>query len=156
MYTVASVRNPQWANAIHTMINMLVIFEETKATYGEMPFSASPDDVEEHGRLLFLNAKNGEYGPVAEYAAPVPTAESVRLQVSNLTTESTNQINALQQEVNTLQDAVDMEMATDAEAARLAAAKLSLTAWKKYRIYLSRVEAQAGFPTSVEWPVKPA
>lgn len=156
MFTVLSVRNPHWANPEHTAIDMLVTFEESQVSLGELPFSARADDIEEHGRLLFLNAKNGEYGPVAEYAAPVPTADSVRAKVAALTSDASLMIANLQQEVNTLQDAVDMDMASDAEIARLAVAKASLTAWKKYRIYLSRVEAQSGFPLTVDWPVKPA
>lgn len=48
-----------------------------------------------------------------------------------------------------LQDAVDLALATDAEAARL-------LAWKAYRVELSRVQEQLGYPAAVEWPVPPA
>ena len=47
-----------------------------------------------------------------------------------------------------LQDAVDLDMATYEEAA-------SLKAWKKYRVLLIRIEQQAGFPDSIEWPIFP-
>lgn len=48
-----------------------------------------------------------------------------------------------------LQDAVDIDEATADEEARL---KL----WKKYRVALSRVPEQAGYPTEIDWPAPPA
>lgn len=48
-----------------------------------------------------------------------------------------------------LQDAVDLNMATDEEAA-------NLKDWKKYRVQLNRIEQQVGFPDNVEWPVMPS
>lgn len=48
-----------------------------------------------------------------------------------------------------LQDAVDLEEATEAEAAEL-------TAWKKYRIALIRVPDQPGYPDTIDWPAPPA
>lgn len=37
---------------------------------GLIPFTASPDDCELHGRLIFEKAEAGDYGPVAEYIEP--------------------------------------------------------------------------------------
>lgn len=48
-----------------------------------------------------------------------------------------------------LQDAVDIGEATDDEGGLL-------TAWKKYRVLLNRVPAQAGYPTTIDWPIAPA
>jgi hypothetical protein len=48
-----------------------------------------------------------------------------------------------------LQDAVDIDDATDAETALL-------KAWKKYRVALNRLPEQAGYPTTVDWPAVPA
>lgn len=47
-----------------------------------------------------------------------------------------------------LQDAVDLEEATDAEQA-------ALKAWKKYRVALNRVSDQPAYPQAVEWPIVP-
>lgn len=47
-----------------------------------------------------------------------------------------------------LQDAVDLERATEAE-------KTQLIAWKGYRIDLSRIEQQDGFPLEIAWPDSP-
>lgn len=48
-----------------------------------------------------------------------------------------------------LQDAVDVDEATEAEVA-------SLKAWKKYRVALNRVPDQGQYPDAIEWPVAPA
>ncbi|MGJ7611291.1 MULTISPECIES: tail fiber assembly protein [unclassified Variovorax] len=48
-----------------------------------------------------------------------------------------------------LQDAVDLDEATAPEIALL-------KAWKQFRVSLSRVELQAGFPGAVIWPQAPA
>ncbi|BBH46889.1 tail fiber assembly protein [Pseudomonas sp. KU43P] len=48
-----------------------------------------------------------------------------------------------------LQDAVDIDEATTDEEARL---KL----WKKYRVALSRLPEQDGYPNEIDWPAPPA
>lgn len=48
-----------------------------------------------------------------------------------------------------LQDAVDLDEATVAEAD-------TLKAWKKYRIALIRVPEQPGYPDTIDWPAPPA
>ncbi|MBA8735353.1 tail fiber assembly protein [Chromobacterium violaceum] len=48
-----------------------------------------------------------------------------------------------------LQDAADLGIATPAETALL-------TAWRRYRVLLSRLPQQAGFPTQIDWPPPPA
>lgn len=47
-----------------------------------------------------------------------------------------------------LQDAVDLEKATKEESALL-------LAWKSYRVDLSRLESQDGFPADIGWPTPP-
>ena len=72
MLTIQYAKNPVYANEQETFIDLIVKFEEFAE---EMPFGASPNDCEEYGRQLFANAKAGEYGEIAPYVAPVPTAE---------------------------------------------------------------------------------
>ena len=64
---ITNVTNPAWANAEHTMVNATV----THSEFGEIPFSASPDDVEAYGREIFADAVAGRFGPIAEYVPPV-------------------------------------------------------------------------------------
>lgn len=48
-----------------------------------------------------------------------------------------------------LQDAVDLGEATAAEEA-------ALLTWKRYRVALSRIEMQEGYPEAIDWPIPPA
>lgn len=48
-----------------------------------------------------------------------------------------------------LQDAVDLEEATEAEVALL-------KEWKRFRVSLNRLPEQAGYPENIEWPTPPA
>ena len=47
--------------------------------YGWIPFTASPDDVEELGRVLHAAAIAGEFGPVAPYIPPPEPTYAERL-----------------------------------------------------------------------------
>lgn len=49
--------------------------------------------------------------------------------------------------ISVLQDALDLDMATDSE-------KKDLMAWRKYRVLLTRIEPEDA--KDIEWPVKPA
>lgn len=73
--------------------------------------------------------------------APPPTAEQVRADRDARLAVATLRIAPLQ-------DAADLDEATAAELALL-------KKWKQYRIALSRIEQQAGFPGAVDWPVSP-
>ena len=69
-----------------------------------------------------------------------------------LTAKVTQQIQSLRQVADSaiapLQDAVELEEATQAEAE-------ALKDWKRYRIALRRLPEQAGYPQSIDWPDPP-
>ena len=48
-----------------------------------------------------------------------------------------------------LQDAVDIDDATETDV-------LQLKAWKTYRVALNRLPEQPGYPTTIVWPMSPA
>jgi len=153
-FSVVSAHSPRWDQPEHQTLTLQVLFYCNRETLGETPFTASPEDPSAHGRTVFAAAVAGEYGLVLE-----PTREqllaSARIKIARLQSEANAKIVELTDETNTLQDAVDLEMATDEEAARLPVAKALLTAWKKYRVLLGRVETQAGFPEVVNLPTRP-
>ena len=68
-------------------IDLVVRFREIDE---DLPFTASPNDVEEHGRDLFARATAGEFGAIAAYVAPVivtppaPTKEQLLAQLNSL------------------------------------------------------------------------
>lgn len=53
------------------------------------------------------------------------------------------------QAIAPLQDAVDLDEATEAEAALL-------KDWKRYRVALNRLPDQPGYPAEIDWPAPPA
>ena len=61
---LTSVSNPVWVDADHTVIDCFI----TTSQFGEekIPFTATADDVEAHGRAIFANLVAGKYGPIAE------------------------------------------------------------------------------------------
>lgn len=67
MFTVQSVTSPVYADAGHTRIHLTVKFEGFPSA---MPFIATADDPEAHGRQLHANAIAGLYGTIAPYVAP--------------------------------------------------------------------------------------
>ncbi|WP_447742357.1 tail fiber assembly protein [Pseudomonas laurentiana] len=71
------------------------------------------------------------------------------LLLSQLTSEIAQRRAAADNAIAPLQDAIDLEEATAEEADRL-------KAWKRYRIALSRVPEQAGYPNEIDWPSLPA
>lgn len=68
-----SAHSPRWSNSSQTAVNLAVVF----SAIGEVPFCASPDDVEAHGREIFNRAVSGDFGVIAGYVAPVVSAPAV-------------------------------------------------------------------------------
>jgi len=85
-----NARTPKWANESNTLIDLVVRFSEIDE---DLPFTASPNDVEEHGRDLFARAVAGEFGSIAAYVAPVivtppaPTKEQLLAQLNALSAQ---------------------------------------------------------------------
>ena len=63
---LTSLVNPRWANAEHTLIDC----EITTSQFGDdvLPFTASQNDCEAHGRAIFADIVSGKYGDIAEFA----------------------------------------------------------------------------------------
>ncbi len=127
-YTYA--KNPQWADAEHTRIDLTVNFDD----HGETPFSAAPNDCEAHGREIFAKAAAGEFGPVAEYEPPPPPTYE----------EQSAMVRA---ERDRLLAETDWTQAADIPQA-------TKDKWAPYRQALRDVPDQQGFPFEVVWPVK--
>jgi len=84
-------------------------------------------------------------GPEPEIV-PLPPGNE---ELMALAREKCNQLLAIAaNRMGPLQDAVDIARATDDEVARL-------MLWKGYRVDLSRIEQQEGFPLDIDWPLSP-
>ncbi|WP_339548342.1 tail fiber assembly protein [Pseudomonas sp. RA_35y_Pfl2_P32] len=139
MMIYTDVLSPQWANAEQTAINLVL----TTETLGDIPFTASPDDTTSYGPEIYERVVAGEFGEIAAYAPPADIA---------LLPAASAQLKRLMQDAGLaaapLQDAVDLDLATAQQVEQLAL-------WKLYRIELSEVPQQAGWPRTIEWPIKP-
>lgn len=69
-------------------------------------------------------------------------------EMENATMELTKLTVFAAEKIATLQDAVDLGIATETETA-------SLTAWKTYRVLVNRIPTQSGYPTEIDWPPMP-
>ncbi len=101
-----------------------------------------------------FNGKNEPTGKMLDFQngalcwvdrpAPVLTKEQLITQAEQ---KKTSLRRAADTEVSWRQDAVDAEIATEGEAT-------TLTAWKKYRVLLMRVDTSKA--PEIEWPTQPA
>ena len=73
--TLIGAKNPVWTSAEKTSISLRCKFShydrigETEND-GYLLFIASAEDVEQHGREIFAEAKAGNYGTIGDYVAP--------------------------------------------------------------------------------------
>jgi len=73
--TLVGAKNPVWANEEQTLIQLDCKFSHYSSigiteNDGYLSFLADPNDTEEHGRQIYANAVNGDYGTVGAYVAP--------------------------------------------------------------------------------------
>ena len=68
-FTIVAVRNPQWANKEHTLIDCEVNFGEIGFEEWS-PCTAANGDVTHHGQKLLDELVAGEHGTIAEYEGP--------------------------------------------------------------------------------------
>lgn len=123
-----NTRNPVWINAEQTLIDC----EIEHPQYGWIPFTASPDDVEQHGREIFAALLQGT---VAAYVPPpAPTTEELA------TTARAKR--------DSLLAATDWTQASDVPQA-------TKELYAPYRQAMRDVPQQVDFPTSIDWLVKP-
>ena len=144
---ITDVKNPRSKNAQRS-----VDLDISTDGVTFIPFTAMPGDTA--GNDLFEKACGGEFGSIliapgdywewtgsgwAEYSAEVVRGMAEATKARLMQTANAALI--------PLQDAADLGMATGAET-------LALTAWKKYRVLLSRVDVSAG--AAIIWPEVPA
>ena len=75
--------------------------------------------------------------------APLPTVEDLKIDAENMKAELIAYANTI---IMPLQDAVDLDMATEMESKQL-------YEWKKYRVLLNRVNVSNA--PDISWPTKP-
>ncbi|MNG07263.1 hypothetical protein D3C84_905550 [compost metagenome] len=112
---------------------MIVQFEHLAEP---VPFTASPDDVEPHGRWLFALARDGVFGPVAEYVPPTPLEVAAR--------------------DNPPARRRSMELATkQAQHFNMMGEPEQAAAWRGYYRELHALEQAPEWPQVEQWPTAP-
>lgn len=140
-YEVLSASSPRWANAEHSMIDLLVQFKGI--TY-QIEFSASQNDTEAHGKELFERAQSGEFGTISEYVEPAPLSMSE----SEALAKRERLLSDVASRINPLEDAEKLGIATSAEEELLASLR-------RHRVELYRLPESAGWPSNAVWPTSP-
>jgi hypothetical protein len=107
-----------------------------------LTFLATADDIEAHGRAIYVACESGQWGDTPHY---FPTDAEVLEAVQERASRELRRANS---EVTKYQDRVDVDDASAADVALL-------RAWKIYRVGLNRLPDQENFPHSVTWPVAP-
>jgi len=112
--------------------------------FGEgVTYEIIPDSEGNHPAIgwLFVN------GVFVEPALSDDEIEEIRkFKIAQNVSMKTSLMNEASQTISVLQDAVDLEIATEEEAEKL-------PLWKKYRVLLSRVNANTD--QEITWPLKP-
>lgn len=99
-----------------------------------------PQDPEAWPNQGEVEESDVRYVAFLESLKPEPATEALRLRDEKLRAAAIR--------ISPLQDAVDLNKATEAEGQ-------ALIAWKEYRVDLNRLQEQPGFPNEINWPTSP-
>lgn len=127
-HTILAAKNPYWSNIDQTSIDC----EIEHSVYGWIPFTASKDDSEQHGRELFERLVKDEFGPVAPYVPP----------------EMPDPALVIREQRGQLLLASDWTQLPDVP-------QTTKDLWSTYRQQLRDITEQTGFPQNVTWPTAP-
>lgn len=75
---IIEAKNPKYIAADKKIIQLEVKFEEMQ-DMGFLPFGATEDDVEAHGRELYRRALSGEFGEIEEFVRDLETERANKL-----------------------------------------------------------------------------
>jgi len=114
----------------------------------------SPQDPEYWPGLVVMEDDDPRYLAWLNPPVDVLAVQSAKLQ--SLTQLAAAQKAALTDRVSTLNDSIELEMATTQEVAELPVRTAQLKQWKTYAVLLGRVTSQSGWPSEVTWPTQPA
>lgn len=133
------VKNPQWANENHTVIDCNVLFNDFAPEY--LPFAANPSDTSNpNSQQIFIECVEGVWGEVAEYVPPPPYVPSAEWNKQTA-------IQLLQQ----------TDWTTIADVADPALSNPYLANQSAFISYRNAVRQYAIYPVegNIDWPVMP-
>lgn len=74
MATIISITSPTYSSSDGSTIDCMLELDSFPAP---IPFTACPNDVEEHGRLIYADIVSGKYGPISAYVPPSLPATNI-------------------------------------------------------------------------------
>lgn len=129
------IRNPKYATPNGSLIDV----ELNHPEYGWIPFTASPDDEEQHGRDIYAAAHAGEYGPVAAHGAePAPEPvipHSVTRRQGRLALLGVGKLDQVEAMIAAIEDPVER---------RAAEIEYEADTWERSNAFLQAMWAQLG------------
>jgi hypothetical protein len=69
MAIILNLTNPIYSSPDGSTIDCML---ELDSFPEPIPFTANPNDIEEHGRLIYADIISGKYGPISAYIPPPP------------------------------------------------------------------------------------
>ena len=137
---ITSVKNPIWANAENTLINVTITTDLTG--FDELPFTANPNDPDSIGREIYHNCINEMYGPIAPYISPSPQPPFIPTAEQN------------KQRAMTLLQQTDWVVLADVDDPNIIPHLLNKSEFINYRADLRKIAVN---PTAgdLQWPTKP-
>lgn len=127
------------------MIIKMKSYVDKSGDIWQFPEDGSEDDFIPKG-LKLLDDEGLIAAREAQEKANAPTPEQL-IAMAIAQRDSLLAVAALR--IAPLQDAVDLETSTDGDT-------VNLKLWKQYRVAVSRVSAQEGFPAIIDWPAPPS
>lgn len=112
--TILGASAPAWANEEQTAIALTVKFSHYPKG---LPFTATRDDGERHGRELWSRAVHGEFGEIGPYTGPTREEQ----EVATFPRRQQVELDRLEKLITPLQRAVKFKLATPEEEAELEA-----------------------------------
>lgn len=116
------------------------------------PF-ASPQDADKWPGLIEVEDDDPRYLEFIKPPMNVLVVHSANLQ--GFIQLASTQKAALTERISTLNDAIEMMMATHEEVTELPISLAQLKLWKAYAVLVGRVTTQAGWPADITWPAQP-
>lgn len=135
MIEILGASAPAWANEEQSAISLEVRFSHQPGVV--LPFCATHNDTDKHGRELFSRAKFGEYGPISPYAGP--TKEDLDTQAFHR--KKAKAADTAERMIAPLERAKRLGLATPEEEAEL-------DRLERYSVYLLRAKGPELFAMS--------
>ncbi|MFY0730580.1 hypothetical protein [Pseudomonas sp. NFX15] len=136
MMNYTNVLTPQWTNADHTAVNVVLVTE----ALGDIPFTATPNDSTSYGPEIYERVVAGEFGEIAAPPSEANTSPEAKARIEQLWVKE--QLAQAEQEICKHEDQDPQASFTE-------------QAWRTYRVELRAWPRSELFPNAEDRPTAP-